>query len=515
MTPRTTAYRSQARGKHRSTRPRRSGSVRQIAGESLVRNSGFLVFNLVLSAACGYGALTLIARLYSIQAVGLSATAVSAGSLIVFVVQFGGNYSLPRFLPVSEHRMDLINTVLTASLIAAAAGAAIFLVLPVAVKLYALGGGLFAIAFLVATVVQAGEAQLGAVLIADRSSSRLAAANTVPNLIKLAAPAALLFLGAFGAYAARIVSDVVCFSVFGVVLARNGHRFRPALSLKATRELRSFTLGMYVAGLVGSLPLMILPLIILTRFGASQSAYWSVAITMASLLYQLPSTIGQALLPEVSHRPAERRHLVRRSALLVAAIVLPVLVIAYFAAPFGLLLFGPHYVSHALGPLRWLIIAGFVTIMNYATGTVLFLAKKSLLISIVNVVDAVIVLGLALTWATGAQGVAISWLVGDVGNTVLFALFAFVAIRQVHGRWEDLGGPQAAPEQGGAEVSAAWLASQQQALDVLLRLAKPQGQVAAFGSGGFADTGAFARITEPPDEKRSRLAPREGHVHRR
>lgn len=475
------SYRTQAdstqpsRGRHRGQSPERPGSARSPARESLDRNSAFLIANLVLSAACGYGALSLMTRLYSVDSVGLSATAVSASGLIVFIMQFGANYSLPRYLPTSSHRTELINTALTLTISASLLGTVAFLILPVPFvgKLYALGGGLFVLLFLLATCVQAGGTQLSTVLIADRSSSKVASGNFLPNLIKVAAPPAFMTLGGLGAYLARTVYGFVSFVFFGVVLARKGHRFRPALSRAATRELRSFSFGMYIASLIGSAPLMLLPIIVLARFGPSQAAYWSVAFAIASLLFQLPSTVGQALLPEVALRHTERRYLVRRSAFLVAMIVVPVLVIGYLAAPLGLTILGKHYVTQALGSLRWLIIACLITVMNYATGTVLFLAKKTLVISIVNVIDAVIVLGLAVVWATGAEDVAISWVIGDVGNTVLFALFAFIALREVGGRWEDLGKAKTGDEAVRSAFSAPTRASQLQALDVLLSLSRP------------------------------------------
>ncbi len=62
------------------------------------------------------------------------------------------------------------------------------------------------------------------------------------------------------------------------------------------------------------------------------------------------------------------------------------------------------------------------------------------MVTIVNVVDAIIVLGITLVWATNVTDVAIAWMIGDVGNTVLFAFFAVVALRQVGGRWDLLGG---------------------------------------------------------------------------
>jgi O-antigen/teichoic acid export membrane protein len=471
--PQSPAEKQGVRGRHRARRVSRVSRLRSQSDESLVRNSASLTVNLAITAICGFGALSLLTRLYSVEAVGLSATAVSTGGLIAFITQFGANYSLPLFLPTSKNRTALINTVLTATLLATFLVSAIFLALPVASKLYALGGGLFALAFLIGTSLQAGQAQLQTVLIADRSANKLAKANTLPNLVKLTAPAAFSSVGLLGAYIARMIASVVGFVVFGLVVRKQGHHFRPALSRDATRVLRRFSIGMYLAGLVGSLPLMLLPIVILARFGASQTAYWSIAIAIATLIYQIPAAIGQALLPEVAHRPAERRYLLRRSALLTSATVLPILAVAYVAAPFGLAVFGSRYAADSLTPLRWLILAGVVTILNNVTGTILFLAQRTAVVTMINVVDALIVLGLAMTWATNAVDIAICWFIGDVANMVLFALFAYMSVRKAEGRWENLGGlgseapllpPPASP----------WIASQLEALDVLLGLSRPQ-----------------------------------------
>jgi O-antigen/teichoic acid export membrane protein len=114
--------------------------------------------------------------------------------------------------------------------------------------------------------------------------------------------------------------------------------------------------------------------------------------------------------------------------------------IAFFCAPIGLAVFGRAYVSGALVPLRWLIVAGFITMLNYASGAILFIAKKSAMMTIVNLINAIVVLGLVAFWATNVADVAIAWMIGDICNTVFFGLFAFLALRQVGGRWEELGG---------------------------------------------------------------------------
>jgi O-antigen/teichoic acid export membrane protein len=482
---RASAEESRPRGRHRARRPPAATRARRIGGDSVIRNSLSLIVNLLITSACSYGAFILVARLYSVKAVGLSATAISLGAFVVALTQLGTNYSLPRFLPLSNHRAAVINTALTTTLIAALIGGIIALVLPVADKLFALGGAFFALAFLVATCVQTGEAVLGTVLIADRSSGPMTRANTIPNLIRLVAPSAFTFMGALGSYVARFVSDIIAFFMFGGIIARRGHRFRLRIDLAATRDLRSFSFGMYVVGTLGRLPVVTLPIVTLERFGASQTAFWSVGITIATLLYQLPSMVGQALLPEAVQRPTERRRLLYRSALMTLGIVIPVLLVAYVAAPLGLKFFGAQYVAGSLGTLRWLIISGFITILNFPPSTILILAKKTISLSIIEAGTLVTVLILAITWARNGEDVAISWVAGDIVGTALVFACAYLASRQVGGHWEHLGDAVDDASRASGVRAAPTPESQRQALDVLLALSSLQEQRTVDDSSFF------------------------------
>ena len=463
----------QARGRHRRRRPSASGWLREFTSESLIRNSAFLAVNIVLTAVGGFAAVSLLTHLYTEQAVGLSATALSAGTLIAAITQFGVNFALPRFLPTSAHRRDLINTALTVTIIATLVGTSIFLALPVATKFFVLGGGLFAVLFVVGTSLDAGETQLEAVFIADRSADKITIANIATNVVKLAAPAAFLFLGGCGAYASRIVVGTVTFIVLAIILGKRGHKFRATISLRATRDLRQFSAGAYIGGLLGSLPLMVLPIIILSRFGPSQSAYWYTAMSIAALLYQMPGVVSRVLLAEVAQRTSERRYLVYRAARLMGAIMLPAFVVAYITAPLVLVLFGKQYAVESLGPLRWLILAGLPSVINSVSGTILYLAKKTFVIAAINGTGAVMVPLMAATWAHNLSGVALCWLIGEIPTTALFTLFAVHSLRQVRYRWEDLG--------GGELRSSPWNArrgftpdSQQEGLEMLFRLATHQ-----------------------------------------
>jgi O-antigen/teichoic acid export membrane protein len=444
--------------------------ARGYVAESMVRNSAFLVLNLGFTAVCSYAALSLITHLYSVAAVGLSAAAMSASSLVVTFTQSGINYSLPRLLPTSKNRAALINTMHTGVLLATVVGSIIFLVTPVADKMFAMGGLLFVAIFIASTCLQACSSLLGVVLVADRASGKMASANLIPNVVKLAAPPVFTSLGSLGAFISRIIYNAFYFGILVRMLMRRGHRFKFQLSNASAHELGRFSVGMYVATIIGGLPQLLLPIVVLSRMGAQQAAYWSIAMTIGMLLYQLPAAVTQALLPEISHRPAERKRLLLRSTFLVTGIMVPALIIAYAGAPLLLGIFGHSYTTQIISSLHWLIYAGFVTMMNYATGAILFLAKKSAEITFVNVVDAIIVVGMTAVWATSSRDVAIAYFVGDVGNTVLFGLFALLALREVGGRFAALGGDQLVP----ATKTPGVPGSLAQAFDLLSSIAEQQ-----------------------------------------
>jgi O-antigen/teichoic acid export membrane protein len=428
--------------------------------------------NLGVTAVCGYVALSIITHLYSVEAVGISAAAISASSLVVMLTQSGINYSLPRLLPTSKNRDSLINTMHTGVFLATVTGSIIFLATPLADKMFALGGSLFAVIFIASTCLQGCSSLLGVVLVAERESGKLASANVVPSAVRVVAPRVFTFLGSLGAFIARVVYNVFYFFILVRMLIRRGHRFKLELSGEAAHELGRFSVGMYVAAVVGGLPQMLLPLVVLSRMGAQQSAYWSIAMTVGALLYQLPSSVTQALLPELSHRPGERKRLLLRSTLLVTGIMVPALIVAYVAAPLLLGFFGHSYTAKIIPSLHWLIYAGFVTLLNYATGAILILAKKSSAITFINMVDAIIVVGLGAVWATSSRDVAIAYFIGDIGNTMLFGFFALLTLHEVGGRFEALGGDRVPSAADAARVPSS--GSLQEAFDLLSSIAEQQ-----------------------------------------
>lgn len=476
----------QARGRHRRRPSMLFVWLRNFPKDSLVRNSIFLIINTVLTAASGFLAVSLLTHLYSNLAVGLSAAALSVGTLIGAISQFGMNFSLPRFLPTSNFRRELINTALTITIVVSIVGTFVFLALPSTAKFLTLGGILFVTLFIVGTSLDAAETQLEAIFIADRSADKIAFANSFANLLKIIAPPAFLFMGGCGAYASRIISGIATFVILAIILTRRGHKFSIDANLEATKDLRRFSAGAYIGGLLGGLPMMVLPIIVLSRFGPTQSAYWYVSMSIASVLYQLPGVVSRVLLGEISQNSSDRRYLVFRATKVMFVILVPVSTGAYFLAPVILSFFGGQYVEGSLAALRWLILAGLPAVLNLTSGAILFLAKKTFAVAVVNCTDAVLVPIMAMAWAHDIRDVAFCCLVGEIPTTVFFGLYAFQSLREVQYKWEDLGSVKRdgkPPEVGQPST----IGSQQEGLEALLKIAARQASLPIYDFDNFND----------------------------
>lgn len=418
--------------------PRQS---RAIAGE-LESTATNLLLNLVFASFAGFAATIVLTHVFTPSQVGLGSVAISLSGIAATFSQLGLDYSILRYLPRSDRPEQLVNTTITVgSLVTIGVSGAILAIPSASSRLLALGILGVTTAFVIGNVMNSLQAQLELILVAKQRSRAVWRLNIPANLSKLAFPFAFVWLGALGVYVSQAASITLSVLLMAYALARAGVRYRPSVNLAAAGEMWRFSMGAFVAGLAGSAPLYVLPLIIVARFGSRANAFWFAAMAIAMAIYQLASTISQALLAQASRLPDERRAILARGARLTLLIMLPTLAVGYVAAPWVLALFGHHYSSQGATVLRWLLVSGIAVSMNFVTGAVLYLDKRTGLITSINVVNAVIVLVLSLFAATDLTGVGKAWAVGELSNVVLFGAAAWWLVRRRRGRWELLGEP--------------------------------------------------------------------------
>jgi O-antigen/teichoic acid export membrane protein len=405
--------------------------------DGLVRNSFLLMANLVLGAGVGFVFTLLAARLYAPAELGVSTSALSATTLVTSLSGLGLGYSLVRMLPTAHDPDRMVDTALATLLVAVPAVLGVFLLVPAASgELIRVAGPGVVVALLFGAVVGAIQGTFETVFVAHRRPAAILAANGVAGAVRLGLLFVLLPLGALGPFWAQTAA-LACSLVIlaGVLTRQRGRAPRLGLHRRSVSELWRFSVGQYVANLIGGLPAMTIPLVVLSQLGRSAVAYWYVAFSMASLFFMLPGVVSRSLLAEGAADQRGRLRLLAKGAGLIALVMLPTLAAAWLAAPLVLRLYGPSYVGGATTVLRYLLVSGVLVSANYVLGTVLFLATRVAVAAAVNAANAAVVLAWILWRGHGLDDVGVAWLLGEIVNCVLFGLAALHVLRRNWSCW--------------------------------------------------------------------------------
>jgi len=419
------------------SRPNRWRSWRARWGnEPLFRNSLYLLVNLGLGAVTGFVFYALLAHLYPVREVGMVTALIAANSIVISFSGLGLNYSLVRLLPGAADKRPLLDASVTYIAISGLVVSTAVVLIPDASGHVLSGYLTLQVLFLCGGVVASLKAVGEVALISQRSAGKVLGSSIVLSVLRLAFPFLFTGAGTFGAYLSQVLATLAGAVVIFVYLVKvNQHRPRLRLRPMPVDGFWKLSFGGYVTGVVGGLPAMILPIIVIERLGAEESAYWSIAMLFANFVFMSSSAVSQALLPEGSANPAARIQLINRTVRVMCVTALPAAVLIFFLAPYVALPFGVEYARGTADGIRVLAISGLLVSGNYIAGAPLFFAKQIWTSFLANLVNAVVVLGLAATWARSVTDVAVSWLVGEVTNILILGSAAYVVIKRRSPEW--------------------------------------------------------------------------------
>jgi O-antigen/teichoic acid export membrane protein len=401
---------------------------RRFMRDSLYRNSTYLLLNMGLSAGAGFLFWALCAHLYSTQDIGYASAMFGGLGLATALSNLGINRTILRFLAKSRTRSaDLITKLCLVGAGSLVTGGIISLFFAHFGLRHA---GLFLSALFVGTVLLTSlKMVFDNVFIALRFSSGTLAENTVFNVAKLAIPALLVWMGFAGIFAAQFVGAMLAV-VISVLLLVFRHQFKFAVkpTRSAMRGKWQFAFGSYTSDLIGGLPTSILPIVVLIKLGPTAGALWYTVMLVTNFLLMVNSSINQAMFAEISHASVHKMlSLIKKAAVVMYALMIPLVVIIFVCAPLILRLFHGSYVA-AAPVLRMTSLFVLLGIVNYLAGSILALYKKVLYLTAVNAVNALIVLVYCFAFAHGLRDVAVGWMLGEVANIVLFVGGAWYVI---------------------------------------------------------------------------------------
>ncbi len=392
----------------------------------LFKNSLYLMLSTLVLAVFGIFFWALVTRAFTTEQVGLASTLVAVMTFVNSFSLLGLNAGLIRYLPKSGHRERQISSSVVMVALVSVGFSLLFLLFVdrFAPRLaFVTHSLLFAAAFVLFVALSSLNAVVEGVFIALRGAEWVFVKNLTISLLKLGLPLALLSLGAYGIFSAvgGAIAVAVILSCL-VMRLRFGVRLSLTVNLGLIKQMALFSLGNYIVTALGMVPLIVLPLLITDTVGPRTTAYYYMAMTIATMIYIIPQATTQSLLAEGAHDESRMRELIGKSARLIAAVLAPTVVIAVTCGNHALLFFGKEYAREGFALLQLLALSSVFVSINYVLWTILNIRYRIKTLILINTSGTAAIIGLSyLLIPHGLVGVGLAWLGGQALMSLLYA----------------------------------------------------------------------------------------------
>jgi O-antigen/teichoic acid export membrane protein len=403
----------------------------------LYSNAIYLMLANISNALFGFVFWMVAARFYSADDVGLASAVLSAASLLAMLSGLGFGYGLIRFLEASKNPINLINSSFSIGGLVSVMAALIFI----------LGIGFWSpaltiirtnIIYLVVFVLFVPASTLSSLtdqsFIARRRASFVFTRSLMFNILRLTLLVLLTTLlhsifihlfGIFGSWAFSIFFALL----FGISLllprVQSGYHLFFTIDRKAVSEVLHFSFTNYLCDLFGSIPSLVLPILVVNLLGTENNAYFFVAWAMSATLTMIPSAISTSFLAEGSHDEARLEQNIWSSLKMVSLILTPAVILVWVFADKILLLYGRLYVQNSATLLRLLAASTFPLTINSLYFSLKKVEKRLKSVIILTSLSSVVTLGLSylLLPGSGITGVGIAWLISQCGIALIIIAF--------------------------------------------------------------------------------------------
>lgn len=333
-----------------------------LAGDSLYRNSIFLMLSTGIGAFFGFFFWVINAHLYSAEQVGIGTTIISSMTLISSFSILGLENGIIRYLPTSKRKNQKINTSFVLVSLMSILISIIYLIFLKAISpklLFVRENIIFSLLFILFVVFNSLNVITENVFIAYRSSKFILIKNSISSIVKLILPIFLVALGAYGIFVSTGIAITIAF-LFGlmILILRFNYLPKSIIDRNVVKRMIKFSLGNYVAVNLGGLPSMVLPILITNLIGAKFSAYFYIDMMIASLLYIIPTAISQSLFAEGSYSEMELKIHLKKAMKIIFLIIIPAIIIIFIFGNYILLVFGKKYSEEGFILLKLLSISG-------------------------------------------------------------------------------------------------------------------------------------------------------------
>lgn len=404
--------------------PGRRSRVFSGGSDKLVRTSLFLASNKVGGAILGFAFWFVVARIFTPAQVGIATSLINSAGMISFLSICGLEITIIRFHTSGRAPNALVTQSFAIVSVVAAVMAAGYVML---IPLYEPSLGfvrsniLYAAGLVAGSVLGSISMLNDAVFIATRKTEYNFYINCLlQGLARIGALFLLIGLGAYGIFGSTLVSYTIAVAVSLFYMARaTAFRFDFRLRGGITQQQVGYSACGYVSSVFTMAPRMMIPLIALHSLGNARAGYYYLTFQIVTIIYLLATGAGEALLSEGAFDESQLPRLLRRSATLLVALIVPSVLMIWLAGPYLLLLFGHNYVENGSALVSVLALGALPVAVHTWGSFLLRLTGQMRSLILASFACAAVSLGLAEVWAhRGLVWLGWAWFAGNLVGAV-------------------------------------------------------------------------------------------------
>ncbi|MDI3473674.1 MAG: hypothetical protein PWQ48_1955 [Thermotogaceae bacterium] len=386
----------------------------------LYANSLYISLSSLTMAVAGFFFWSISAKIYPPESVGIASAVISAIN-IVFIASFlGMNFSLIRFYPEYKEHSAGTALILT-SFLSLCLSLLYWLVIGRSGKFEDISAVDLLFLFVVLSMIET----MYNVFLTYGIAMRKAKHAFVQSILFAMRFIFLFLLRPFGAKG--IIASFglgLALGLFYAVIKIDNIVL--TVDRKFLRDSFKFSLGNYIANIANATPLYIMPTVVLSILGEEWTAYYYISFSVGNMLMLIPNSLNTSFFVEGSYGLSDLENSFKK-VLMLSYLYLAIVNIGIWAFG-GLILgfFGKGYIQ-GLELLRLVALGGFFMIFVDFTVTVLNIQKKIQEIVVINVLKAVLLLGLSYLLIPQFKITGIGW--AWVITYVVLSVFGAVLLR--------------------------------------------------------------------------------------
>ena len=393
--------------------------------DSLYRNSIYLMMSTFILAVFGFVFWILCSKFYSTEQIGLATAMISVTNLIGSFSIFGFNYALIKYLPTTHNKNQLINTIFSIIGIISLVITGVYLMFInfFSPKLsFIVANPYYLVLFIALMIISSINIISDSVFIAYRSTFYVLVYNAGQSVIKLILPLALISFGSFGIFLSMGIGTTVALALTLLFLyLKFNYRTFIAFDKKIIKEIFSYSSINFVSGFIGTLPQMLMPLLITNQLGAKASAYYYMPMMISNLLYIIPATITRSLFAESFSLKTSVYSLTIKAIKITYALLIPAVIGTFVLGPYVLTVFGKNFSSEGKYLLYALAFSTLFAVINYVCSTIINIKGKLNILLAMSVLGTILTLGFTqLFIGQGLVGIGFAWLLSQIITAITY-----------------------------------------------------------------------------------------------